>query len=168
MKKFMFRGAMLKNLRNFLGFRGVNMREERKELLLVLLISGIIGLVVGFVEISMEYMNNENVQVLIRDIFIGVIIGFISRFWFIYLYGKKKINIKIVFIIVFMTIGGISMIPAVYLYILHNSPIFNMKLLWIFITAETLGLGLSSFFYKYSLNLNHQLSMKKKEFLKRK
>lgn len=166
MKKFMFQGAMLKNLRNFLGFRGVYMKEEKKELLLILLISGIIGLFVGFVEISMDYMNHENVNVLIRDIIMGIIIGFFSRFWFIYLHGKKRMNIKLVFLIVFITIGGISMIPAMYLSIVRQRPLFTMKLLGIFLTAEILGLGLSSFFYKYSLNLNHQLNMKKEEFLK--
>ncbi|MCT4619937.1 MAG: hypothetical protein N4A62_11185 [Marinisporobacter sp.] len=139
----------------------------KKEILWILMVSALIGLMVGFVEVTMNHINQESIRILIRDAFIGIVIGSISMYWFMYLYGKKRMAIQKVFFIEFLTIGCISFLPAIYDNIVENDPIWSKQLGMILLWAELLGLGFSYFLYKYTLVLNHQLSVKKQEFSKR-
>lgn len=141
------------------------MSEKSKEVFFVVFVSAMIGLIIGMLEITMSNINYENINILIRDGVIGVIIGTISRFWFIYLYAEKRMNVKIVFFIIFITIGVISISPAIYFTIKYGKAFFHIELGAIFICAEFLGLSFSYFLYKYTLKLNDKLEDKKKQFL---
>lgn len=166
MKRFMYLEVTLKNLKIFLGFRGGIMKKDSRDLFFVLFVSGIIGFIIGFIEVCVDYLSFQNVMILLRDVAIGVLIGFISRAWFMYLYSKKKINVKFIFFVVFITIGLISVSPAIFDSVFKNSRFFSMRVFLIFIVAEILGLGFTYYLYAYTYMMNKKLLIKKNEILK--
>jgi hypothetical protein len=139
------------------------MNENKKELWFVIIISGIIGLIVGFIDISAEFIKIEQFRTLALDTTIGIIIGLVSRNWFIYLYTRKKLNGKLIFVLVFFTIGLISSIPSLFDYIFMGELFYSTEYLLIVISAEVLGLSFSYFMYKNILKINNKLEMKKQE-----
>ncbi|NMM62795.1 hypothetical protein HBE96_08805 [Clostridium sp. P21] len=140
------------------------MKKNLKDFLFNLLVSSLIGLFVGMVEIIIRNMNNEVIVTLISDSLIGGVIGTISMITFIYIFQMKEIDVRIAFIAVFMIIGIISSVPSIYFYLVENINISILNLMSILISAEFLGMSLCYYSYKKSSELNSKLISKKKQF----
>lgn len=142
------------------------MKDNLKDFLVNLLISTFIGLFVGMIQVTFINMSSETTIILIISSIIGGVIGTISRTVFIYMFAIKQINVKIAFITVLVIIAFISCTPSFYYYITENQNIFTDELVLILLSAESLGMSFCYYSYKKCLELNFKLMNKKKELAK--
>lgn len=140
------------------------MKKNNYDVFSVILMSAIIGIIVGFIDVLVEHWKVEMALVLLRDCAIGVLIGFVCRFLFIRLYMDKKINPGLAFLLMGSAIALISSMPFYLYYIVDKEPISWVKMASMVSVAEVLGLGFIYSIYRQMDNLNRRLDMKKKEF----
>jgi hypothetical protein len=133
--------------------------RKYSEVIICLVASFFIGIVVGFIEVTIINYRPEYAMVILRDGLIGLFIGVVSRYLFILLYAKKE-NVMLCFATVFIVIAVISLMPFLYFSVVGSGypPILVVAVL---ITAETLGMGLSYISYHHSLVINNLLINKK-------
>ncbi|APM37861.1 hypothetical protein [Clostridium kluyveri] len=143
------------------------MKGNLKDFLFNLSISMFIGLFVGMVQVTAVNINSEALTILIISSIIGGVIGTISRFIFIYIFAIKQKDVKLAFISVFIIIGAISYMPSFYYYLAYNNAISLIQLIPTLISAELLGMSFCYCSYKRCLDLNLKLKDKKQQ-LKRK
>ncbi len=137
------------------------MKRELNEFIINLFISSLIGIIVGFVEITITTYSPEYTQVLIRDGIIGLLIGTVSRYLFLVLYAKKE-NVLLCFVIVFITIGVLSLVPFIYFTIIGR-PFSLILLAAVLLIAEFLGMGLCYISYKRAMSINKMLLAKRRK-----
>jgi hypothetical protein len=141
------------------------MKENLKDFLFNLLISILIGLFVGMVQVTAINMNSEAVVIIVISSMLGGVIGTISRLVFIYIFDIKQKNAKLAFISVFIIIGAISCTPSVYYYLVEDNNISIVGLVPILVSAELLGMSFCYYSYKRCLDLNLKLTNKKKQLI---
>lgn len=139
------------------------MRENTKNTILNMIISALIGLIIGLVEISLRNFTTNDIYILLVDSFVGLIIGSTIRKTFIIGYGKLKVYQM--FILSSLLLGLISMVPATIAHFIFGEPLFRTTTIIIIITAELLGMSFTFASFKYYKDLNQKLDEKKKEFL---
>lgn len=137
------------------------MKKGLGEFIVNLIISSVIGLIIGFVEVTITNYSPEYTEVLIRDGIIGLLIGTISRYLFLVLYAKKE-NALLCFVIVFISIGVLSSIPFVY-FSLAGRPFTLILWVAVFLIAELLGMSLSYISYRRAISINNLLLAKKRK-----
>ncbi|WP_333860309.1 hypothetical protein [Clostridium sp.] len=142
------------------------MKEHLKDFLFNLSISVLIGLFVGMVQITAANINGEAIATLIISLIIGGVIGTISKSTFIYIYYIKQKDTKLAFISVFIIIGVICCIPTCYYYFTKNKIISILQLSLILISAELLGMGFCYYSYRKYLDFNLKLKNKKQQLKK--
>jgi hypothetical protein len=130
------------------------------EILTCLFASFLIGIVIGFIEVTIINYRPEYTLIIFRDGLIGLFIGAVSRYLFILIYAKKE-NVMLCFATVFVVIALISLAPFAYFSIVGSgyTPVLIAAVL---ITAETLGMGLSYISYRHSVEINNLLFTKKR------
>ena len=135
------------------------MIRKYSEVIICLFASFFIGIVIGFIEVTIINYRPEYTLVILRDGLIGLFIGAVSRYLFILLYAKKE-NVILCFATVFIVIAVISLVPFVYFSFVGSGypPVLIAAVL---LTAETLGMGLSYISYHHSVVINNLLITKK-------
>lgn len=135
------------------------MIRKYSEIIICLIASFFIGIVIGFIEVTIINYRPEYTMIILRDGLIGLFIGTVSRYLFILLYAKKE-NVMLCFATVFIVIAIISLMPFVYFSVVGSGypPVLIAAVL---ITAETLGMGLSYISYHHSVTINNLLTTKK-------
>ncbi|WP_297424441.1 hypothetical protein [Clostridium sp.] len=78
------------------------MKQNLKDFLFNLIISMLLGIVVGMTQIIVKNISLRTMEELIMFSIIGGVIGTISRFVFIYLVGIKQKSASLAFICVFI------------------------------------------------------------------
>ncbi|MCT4507393.1 MAG: hypothetical protein N4A48_01295 [Tepidibacter sp.] len=141
------------------------MKEKNKNIIFNLIISALIGFIVGLVEVSLKNFTTNDIYILLVDSFIGLLIGSVIRQTFIVAYGKLKVYQ--IFILSSILLFIISMFPAIINHFIFGKPLFRTTTIITITTAELLGMSFTFASYKYYKKLNQKLDEKKKEFLER-
>ncbi|NRT80041.1 hypothetical protein [Clostridium beijerinckii] len=143
------------------------MKQNLKDFLFNLIISMLLGVVVGMTQMIVKNINAGIIEELIMFSIIGGVIGTISRFVFIYLIGIKQKSALLAFVCVFIVIGGISCLPSIYYYFVYKKIASIIELISILITAEFLGMSFCYYSYKRNLEFNSKLMSKKNQLLRK-
>jgi len=139
------------------------MSKQTKGMLLNLILSAMIGVCVGVVEIIFPIFNGTIAFIFFRNALIGMVVGSAARYGCHFIVVRNKESMNVLYIYVFLTIGVISSIPAL-ISVWFFEDVFIWQQLVIMLTvAETLGLSLTYASIQYHLRLNQQLQMKKRE-----
>ncbi|WFD11497.1 hypothetical protein [Tepidibacter hydrothermalis] len=141
------------------------MKKNTKSIIINLIISALIGFIVGLVEISLRNFTTNDIYILLVHSLIGLLIGSVIRQTFIITYGKLKVYQ--IFILSSILLGVISMFSAIIDCFIFKKPLFRTTTIIIIITAELLGMSFTFASYKYYRKLNQKLDEKKKELLER-
>ena len=143
------------------------MKQNLKDFLFNLIISMLLGVVVGMTQMIVKNINAGIIEELIMFSIIGGVIGTISRFVFIYLIWIKQKSALLAFVCVFIVIGGISCLPSIYYYFVYKKIASIIELIAILITAEFLGMSFCYYSYKRNLEFNSKLMSKKNQLLRK-
>ena len=142
---------MSKPLKSSLVYRGRQL-EELKDFSFTLFISGIIG---GLVALPFYLWFGESVfPGVAHGAFAGTTIGLVSRAGFVVVHRRLGTHPFWAFTFIGLTIGGGTSTGA---YLLGLREWLPFILLIVF--AETVGLTVTYFKYRYSRILNHQLQL---------
>lgn len=143
------------------------MRKINREIWINSLISCLIGLAVGMVEVIFPIFNGDIAAILIRDAIIGILIGTLARFGCHFMLKEKATSMNILYIYVFFTILIVSSIPAIMMQWLLGKPFIAKQFILMISVAEILGLSFTYASIKHYFRLNNQLIMKKRELLRK-
>ena len=142
------------------------MNKQTKEMLLNLILSAMIGVCVGVVEILFPIFNGTIAFIFFRNALIGMVVGSAARYGCHFIVIRNRQSLSVLYIYVFMTIGIISSIPALISVWFFEDVFIWQQLLIMLTVAETLGMSLTYASIQYHLRLNQQLQMKKRELSK--
>jgi hypothetical protein len=135
------------------------MKSNFKEPLLSLLMSALIGLFIGLIEITVTLFQPAFLAILLRDGLIGILIGTVARLLFINVFRRTG-NERLGFFWVAMVIAIISSLPFAYFWAVLGS--FNgFFYLGVLLVSESLGVGLSMIIFNQSRHLNQRLMAKR-------
>lgn len=140
------------------------MDENRKFLLLNIIISAGIGVIVGLVELVMPNFTVSSIKVILLNALIGIAIGTTIRQFSIYAWYSK--TLKQMLLSAALIMAGIMLILNIVVFFVVGPPFFSPRLLVIVLVVETLGLSWTYFSYKYYDNMNCKLDRRKQELLK--
>lgn len=138
--------------------------KKQKYLIITLLLSFMVGIIVGLVEIFIENYSFSNLKTLIFDGCIGLLIGVILRYAFILINYKFRKKSFLSYIVSFFVIAFISMLPSILVYLTQGITVLRIEVLGIFLTAEILGMGLAYGTNSYYKKLNENLQIKKRKY----
>ncbi len=134
------------------------MKSNFKEPLLSLLMSALIGLFIGLIEITVTLFQPAFLAILLRDGLMGILIGTVARLLFIDVFRRTG-NERLGFFWVAMVIAIISSLPFAYFWAVLGS--FNgFFYLGVLLVSESLGVGLSMIIFSQSRHLNQRLMAK--------
>jgi len=135
------------------------MKSNFKEPLLSLLMSALIGLFIGLIEITVTLFQPAFLAILLRDGLIGILIGTVARLLFINVFRRTG-NERLGFFWVAMVIAIISSLPFAYFWAVLGS--FNgFFYLGVLLVSASLGVGLSMIIFNQSRHLNQRLMAKR-------
>lgn len=139
------------------------MSRHQIEVLINLVLSAMIGLIVGVFDVLLPIFNGEMAAVLFRDALIGMAVGTTVRAGCHYIIARNIHAKKYIYGYVFLTIAVLSSIPSI-LFGVYKGELPHLSEAIILLTvAEALGISLTYASIRYYNQLNSKLILKKKE-----
>lgn len=139
------------------------MSRHDMEVFINLILSALIGIIVGVVEILMPIFNGDMAFVFLRNGLIGMAVGTTARYGCHIIVSRNIKSQGVMFGYVFLIIAVISSLPALIFGWYSGEGIALSDIIILLSIAETLGLSLTFATLKYHKQLNDKLMLKKQE-----
>ena len=138
------------------------MKTARRFLYINILISALIGVVVGLLEIALPHFDSDSWVIIGTNGLIGILIGQCIKTFSVLSHGRIKLVYS--FIISAIILASIGMIIPITRHLLYGSPIFSTYFMVMILAAEVLGMSWTYFSHQYYKGINDQLKRRQSEF----
>ncbi len=135
------------------------MNKEKKYIIYNALVSALIGLVIGMVEVISPIFDMTTFYILTKNALVGLLVGVSIRNFSIYFWDKLSEKQMYLYSSLILTI--IVALPKVLEHFIFDKEIFSITNLVMLTLAFIFGMAWTNFSFRYFGNMNHLLDIKK-------